>query len=314
MKKEDGWKITAPLHNALANTKLEAPPNIYEPVDARDDYDISEGGIIFAAEEPGIKDPLLIGISNIYHVRLDSFAAASVHKPTRIGAQSEYLNGFSSHPRFSPDRSLIAFLRSPKLQPEKRQIYIHKIGTPNAIDVFGMVTGKIWPLIPSGFEFAPSGHVLYITAEDTGRVGLYKVDLLPSAYPRALLRNGSVMSFYPLGQDNNERLLVTSSSLVESSLYHIIDADADHEPIVVSSATKHGAKFGLSSKQVSEIYFEGGGDYCVHAWMIKPSNFDESRKYPLAILVHGGPISAWNDGWSTRVRFNDPSTRFSTCT
>ncbi|KAI4866235.1 prolyl oligopeptidase [Hypoxylon rubiginosum] len=299
-KKEDGWKITGPLHNALAGTNLEAPINMYEPTDPRDNYDLSQGGITLAAEEPGIKDPLLVGISDIYYVRLSSFATASVHSPVKIGVQSEELDGYSSHPRFSPDGSLIAFLRGPRSAFEQTQIFIHQIGSPSAINVFEMVTGQKWPLTPSGFEFAPNGHVLYITADDTGRVGLYKVDLLPSAYPKTLLRNGAVMSYYPLGHDNNERLLVTSSTLVESSTYQIVDADADHEPIVVSSATKNGSKFGLSPKQVSEIYFEGGGDYCVHAWMVRPRNFDESKTYPLALLVHGGPMGAWNDGWGIR--------------
>ncbi|KAI0013052.1 prolyl oligopeptidase [Xylariaceae sp. FL0662B] len=301
LSKDNGrWRITEPLHNALAGTNLEAPINVYEPSDARDEYDLSQRGIAFAAAEIGVNDPMLLGVSDIYYVALDSFTSASAPGPRKIGAQSEELLGSSSHPRFSPDGSLLAFLRSPRMVLERTQIYIHQLGSPGAVNIFEMVTGKKWPLTPGGFEFSPNGHFLYITADDCGRVGLYKVDLQPNAYPKPLLRNGSVDSFYPLGRDNNERVLVTSSSLVESSLYHIVDVNPDIEPMIVSSATNHGAKLGLSPKQVSEIYFEGGGDYCVHAWMIKPRLFDASKRYPLAILVHGGPISAWYDQWSTR--------------
>jgi dipeptidyl aminopeptidase/acylaminoacyl peptidase len=35
-------------------------------------------------------------------------------------------------------------------------------------------------------------------------------------------------------------------------------------------------------------------------WILKPPGFDPSKKWPLAYLVHGGPQSAWNDGWSFR--------------
>ena len=35
-------------------------------------------------------------------------------------------------------------------------------------------------------------------------------------------------------------------------------------------------------------------------WFLKPSNFDSSKKYPLAFLIHGGPQSSWMDSFSTR--------------
>jgi dipeptidyl aminopeptidase/acylaminoacyl peptidase len=38
----------------------------------------------------------------------------------------------------------------------------------------------------------------------------------------------------------------------------------------------------------------------VHGFLVKPANFDASKKYPLIVLIHGGPQGAWNDSWSTR--------------
>lgn len=34
--------------------------------------------------------------------------------------------------------------------------------------------------------------------------------------------------------------------------------------------------------------------------MVFPTNFDKTKKYPLAFLIHGGPQGAWADSWSTR--------------
>jgi len=61
-----------------------------------------------------------------------------------------------------------------------------------------------------------------------------------------------------------------------------------------------GKTFGLSQDQVDEFWYAGAEDYNVHAWVLKPSNFDKNEKYPLAYLIHGGPQGAWNEGWSTR--------------
>ena len=34
--------------------------------------------------------------------------------------------------------------------------------------------------------------------------------------------------------------------------------------------------------------------------IVKPSNFDPDRKYPVAYIIHGGPQGSWADNWSTR--------------
>ena len=44
--------------------------------------------------------------------------------------------------------------------------------------------------------------------------------------------------------------------------------------------------------------FTGGYGDQVYGWIIKPINFDEKEKYPVALLIHGGPESSWTSGWS----------------
>ena len=57
---------------------------------------------------------------------------------------------------------------------------------------------------------------------------------------------------------------------------------------VISSNSKMGKAFGLSQDMVDEFWYAGAEGYNVHAWILKPSNFDKSKKYPLAYLIHGG--------------------------
>lgn len=38
----------------------------------------------------------------------------------------------------------------------------------------------------------------------------------------------------------------------------------------------------------------------IQYWLLKPPNFDASRKYPVVFLIHGGPQGAWDDAWSSR--------------
>lgn len=54
--------------------------------------------------------------------------------------------------------------------------------------------------------------------------------------------------------------------------------------------------FDLSEKEFFTLTNTEGVD--LNAWMIKPSNFNKDRKYPLLIFVYGGPgINTVNDSW-----------------
>jgi dipeptidyl aminopeptidase/acylaminoacyl peptidase len=98
----------------------------------------------------------------------------------------------------------------------------------------------------------------------------------------------------------NGKLFITATNFIDNSLFYTLDSSRTFvPPTIVSSNSKLGSAFGLSEKQIGEIRFRGANQD-VHAWVIKPSNFTEGVKYPLAYLIHGGPQGAWSNSWSTR--------------
>ncbi|MCB9188012.1 MAG: DPP IV N-terminal domain-containing protein [Flavobacteriales bacterium] len=57
------------------------------------------------------------------------------------------------------------------------------------------------------------------------------------------------------------------------------------------------AQYDLSPKTFFTIKGSAGDD--LNAWMIKPSNFQKDKKYPVLMFVYGGPgINTVNDEWS----------------
>ncbi len=56
----------------------------------------------------------------------------------------------------------------------------------------------------------------------------------------------------------------------------------------------------LDLSRLESFTFPGANSTPVQGFLIRPPNFDPSRKYPLKFLIHGGPQGAWGDAWSYR--------------
>lgn len=291
------------------NPEIEAPSSMKDGLsNGSRTFDISEDGIVFTAQDPSNKDPLYRLTTKVFFTRLSSWSGQHPPvAPREIPCYRDTSKGMYTNPRISPDGKMVAFLKRSVERREDARLYVAGLGEVigamapgSAIEVYNMVTGRPWELVPLSFEYMDN-HSLVLAAQDSGYITLHRLRLQPNAIPELIFKNGSVSSYWPIHREGVEKLIVTSSSLVESSLYSIIDADGKSAAEVVSSASHNGAKLGLSPDQVSETYFEGAGNYSVQAWVVKPRDFDGKKRYPLCLIVHGGPESCWNNAWSTRV-------------
>ena len=175
---------------------------------------------------------------------------------------------------------------------------------------------RTWDRRPDALIWGNDSKTLYLVANDVGYHRLFKFpfDIVEEPpvrakelsfkiipMPQRLTTGGSVASVSTLNRVTRDtaKMFVSTSSILESSLYAWVDPEtASVHPI--SSASEGGQVFGFNAKQLTEINVKGVGPYEVQAWVIRPSDFDPSKKYPLALLIHGGPQSSWSDAWSTR--------------
>ncbi|KAI1107780.1 dipeptidyl peptidase [Jackrogersella minutella] len=302
LKKEGGsYKLQDPgLVNALAGTKLECP---VPPFGDASDYDIGKEGIVFVSKDPEL-NPALWTKTDLYYVPLKTFTEAKAPFPQVV--KTGELQGYTGTPVFSHDGSKVAFKRMRNKQYESdkwRLLLIPDVkDLSNVQEFYKTADGEGgWDLRPEGVAWSSDDAALYVTAEKDGRQVLHRLPsspVLAKELPQALTRDGAVGEFHNLGKDDG-RIFFTSTSLVDSSSYSILDPESSEQSLV-SSSSKEGRSFGLSGRQVDEFWFRGAGEYDVHALVMKPSDFDPEKKYPLAFLIHGGPQGAWGQSWSTR--------------
>lgn len=303
LKKSHGTQklSVAPLRNALAghSVKLESP---VPPFGGASDYDLSKNGIVFVAKDPKL-DPANYTKTDLYYIPLRTFTEEKV--PSPIIAKTGNLKGYSNGPVFSPDAKSVAFTRMKDIQYESdkpRLLLIPDItDLTNVQEFYETSDGEgSWDLRPEGITWSADGEELYVTAEENGRGKLFKLPASPRHardLPTAIVSDGTVTEVKVLPNNN---LLISSNSLIDNSVFSILNPAKPTNFSTISSNSKSGKAFGLSQNQVDEFWYAGAEDYSVHAWVVKPSNFDKSKKYPLAFLIHGGPQGAWNEGWSTR--------------
>ncbi|KAL9604836.1 MAG: hypothetical protein Q9219_000284 [cf. Caloplaca sp. 3 TL-2023] len=302
------WSLGA-LTNALKDTGLESPIPTFG---GKDHFDISSTGLVFVAKDPEL-NPAFNTKCNFYHIPISDFSLPPKSKPRKI--EIEDLQGAATSPVFSPDGKSAAFLQMQQngYESDKNRL-VHIPGVADLQEsndpsggarILNMEEQETeWDRSPSSVSFSPDGTLLLPVVEDNGDDVLFKIDLTASSaesvyHPKSLTGPGAVSDVQPLRAGSNE-LFISSTSLIDNSIYMIIDPAQPAGARTVSSNSRNGASFGLSSDQVSDIWFKGAGAYQVHALVVKPSDFSEDRKYPLAYLIHGGPQGAWARSWSTR--------------
>jgi dipeptidyl aminopeptidase/acylaminoacyl peptidase len=67
---------------------------------------------------------------------------------------------------------------------------------------------------------------------------------------------------------------------------------------ITSVNDAHLVPFNL--KAAEDVTWTGAVGTKIHGFLIKPADFTPDKKWPLIVLIHGGPQGAWNDAWSYR--------------
>lgn len=300
-KKDSTYHLQDPgLINALRDTRLECP---VPPFGGTDDFDISHAGLAFVARDPDIS-PALYTKTNLYVIPLKTFTER--HPPAPQIVHTGNLQGYSNSPVFSQDGKRLAFTRMRDIQYESdkpRLMLVPDIADLASVQEFYVTGDEVggWNARPEWIRWSKDDAELYVAAEHHGRTNLWKLPSSPhkaTDSPESIFEQGTVVNAVLLG-DNGHKLLVSSNSLVDYSCFSLLDPSSQKVD-TISSGSEHGKSLGLSEAQCDEFWFKATGGYDVHALVVRPSDFDQSKTYPLAFLIHGGPQSAWKDSWSTR--------------
>jgi dipeptidyl aminopeptidase/acylaminoacyl peptidase len=150
-----------------------------------------------------------------------------------------------------------------------------------------------WDRSPSRIVVSEDGRALYVNAQDVGQYPLFRVDIASGEVAR-LVADGSVSSFDLAGGT----LALARATLQTGDVLYVATPDGGELRAITPSASERlpGVSFG----DYEQFSFKGARNATVHGYVVKPWNYQEGRKYPVAFLIHGGPQGSFGDSWSYR--------------
>ena len=146
------------------------------------------------------------------------------------------------------------------------------------------------------YAWAPDSRSLYFTADDRVELPLYNVAAKPGSAPREILPDSYIPEFVVSG--DGRALVFTRTSLTMPAEIFVAEADGGG----VRQLTHHNAEFlaPLDLAKPETFTFPGAENTPVEGILLRPPHFDAAKKYPLLLLIHGGPQGAWEDAWGYR--------------
>jgi dipeptidyl aminopeptidase/acylaminoacyl peptidase len=154
-------------------------------------------------------------------------------------------------------------------------------------------------------SFAPTadGNV-YFLAEDAGNENLYL----------ATRATGKVEPLIDLEQGCYSNLVLPAQN--KGQLFLLANFDSAAQPIEivrVSPGTKqHKALTAFNAERLAQLDWQPVRNFNftsklgrpIHNMLVLPPNFDENKKYPLFVVIHGGPHSMWRDQFVLRWNYH----------
>jgi dipeptidyl aminopeptidase/acylaminoacyl peptidase len=141
--------------------------------------------------------------------------------------------------------------------------------------------------------FSPDGTKLYAFAAREGSSAIVRIDIA----------TGAETELTPRGRD-----VVTASSTLDGRRWALIIGRLDRPGDVVVLDTADGSlrpvyqpneelfeRVALGS--IEEFRYPSFDGQSIHGWIVRPPDYDATKRYPMVLQIHGGPAAAYGFGF-----------------
>ena len=202
-----------------------------------------------------------------------------------------------TQPTWSPDGTTLAWLAMtrPGFEADRQRIVLYTVQSRKL-----RALTDAWDRSVGSLVYAPDGRSLLVTAEDSARTRIFRVDVADGAVTTlvAAHTNDGLAPVAAATGSGAGRIVFAQNSLTAPA--EIFTARLDGSDLRQLTHVNDAHLAATRIAQAEEFWFPGAGGDHVHGWLMKPVDYTPGRIYPLAYLIHGGPQGSWSDDFHYR--------------
>ncbi len=237
--------------------------------------------IVFAARDVGREEAWSTDF-DLYLAPIDGSKAAEC-----LTTSNE---AWDTQPVFSPNGKTLAYLamQRPRYEADRLRIVLRSWPDGNT-----RVLTESWDYSPQTIVWSRDGKRIFTTADNLGQGSLFDIDV-KTGKATTLVEKGTVRSPCIAG----DRIVFGMDHLKSPVEFYSVKSNGkDVRAITAINANKvAAARMG----EPEQYTFEGWNGETVYGYIVKPVEFDPSKKYPVAFLIHGGPQGSFGNNFHYR--------------
>lgn len=214
--------------------------------------------------------------------------AVSGGEPQQITTQK----GFDGNPVYSPDGKYIAYhaQMTPGEESDRWQVMLYDRSSKKSASISAGFDRSAQEL-----TWSPDSKTIYFVAENETLQPVYAMASQVGATPKKLIDgyNGAVSV-----SGDGKTLVFTRTSLTMPA--EVFAASNDGSTLRQLTHANDAILAKVEMNAPENFWFESSDGVRIEAMMIRPPNFDAKKKYPLLVLLHGGPETMWTNSWGYR--------------
>lgn len=207
--------------------------------------------------------------------------------------------GTAHQPSWSPDGTHIAFLAttgkiSTNDSPaEDTHLYIVSIDNASVKCLTKSLDRRVEQL-----TWHPEKPIIYFTAGDRGTTAIYHVSVITGAIKTVAGKNNHILE-YSIDETGDKICYISTDTthLTEIFLYN------QSENITTQITNNSNLLLQKCLLQPAETFWiKSFDDLQIQGWLMKPAQFDPGEKYPLILVIHGGPHNMFGYEFEDRMQ------------